>query len=514
MTWSRETSQGFEAQKIKYLTVPYTRGVGLDIGCGAERVWPHAIGIDRFLTPKGAAVAGGIKRLPMFADEAVGWVFSSHALEDFAAEDTVSILREWWRAIRPGGHLILYLPHEDHYPKIGEDGCNPAHLRNLNPQNVIDAMTLHAEKEWDLLEDEVRSGADEYSFFQVYRKRRRHDSPRDRVAPWVSQSGNPVALVTRYGGFGDMIQASSVFPALEAQGYEVHINTTPKGFDIVRSDPHISGALIQDRDQVPNTELPAFWGVLSERYAKVINLSESVEDTLLSRPGAKAYKWAHDKRHFLLNRNYMEFTHEIAGVPAATPAPKFYPTLKEKRWAIKQKKKFGRTVLWCLSGSSFHKAYPHTDQVVATLIKNNPGLRVVMVGDDFCKILEAGWEDSEQVVCRSGVWSIRETLAFAGVADCVVGPETGVLNSVSTLDIPKVVMLSHSSEENLTKYWCNVQALIPPDTACHPCHLLHYGKTHCHEDSATGAALCAARIAPLLVYEAIISGLSDVRVAA
>lgn len=513
MTWAPETSCGLEAQKIKYLTVPYTRGIGLDIGCGPERVWPHAVGIDRYLALKGAAITSDIKKIPMFIDGSMDWVFSSHALEDFGEEDTLGILREWWRVVRSGGYLILYLPHEDHYPKMGEEGCNPAHLRDLNPQSVIDVMTKIGGEEWDLLEDEVRSGGNEYSFFQVYRKRSQKDSDTDRKAPWVSQSGRPVALVTRYGGFGDMIQASSIFPALRDQGYEVHINTTPKGFDVVKNDPNLAGSLIQDKDQVPNEELQAFWAMLPERYLRVINLSESVEATLLARPGAKAYMWPHSKRHFLLDRNYMEFTHAIAGVPDATPVPRFYPIPKEKKWAARQKKKLGKTILWCLSGSSFHKAYPHADRVIATLIKNDPDISVVMVGDEFCRILEAGWENSDRVICRSGEWSIRETLAFAEVADCVVGPETGVLNSVSSLEVPKVVMLSHSSEENLTKYWKNTWALMPAATPCYPCHLLHYGKKHCHVDDETGASLCAARIDPQDVYIAVVAGLEGTKVA-
>ena len=513
MTWSREMSCGFEAQKIKYLTVPYTRGTGLDIGCGPERIWPHAVGIDRYLSAKGAAIAGDIKKIPTFADQSMDWVFSSHALEDFAEEDTLPILREWWRVIRPGGFLVLYLPHEDHYPKIGEDGCNPAHLRNLNQQNVIDAMTEVDEKGWDLIEDEVRAGGNEYSFYQVFRKRTRKDSAEDRMAPWASRSGKPVVLVTRYGGFGDMIQASSVFPGLEEMGYEVHVNTTPAGYDIIKNDPHVSGSLIQDKNQVPNEELQFFWPAIEEKYAKVINLSESVEDTLLARPGSKAHSWPHIKRHFMLDRNYMEFTHTIAGVENE-PAPRFYPSPQEKKWAAKQKKKFGRAILWCLAGSSVHKFYPHQDRVIATLLQQDPDIKIILIGDELCKMLEVGWEEESRVVCRSGEWSIRETLAFAELADCVVGPETGVLNSVSSLDIPKVIMLSHSSHENLTKYWKNTQAITPEATPCYPCHLLHYGTEFCHQDAETGAAMCAAQVNPLEVYEAIQRSLIAVEKAA
>jgi ADP-heptose:LPS heptosyltransferase/predicted SAM-dependent methyltransferase len=514
MTWSIETSCGYEAQKVKYLTIPYTRGTGLDIGCGPERIWPHAIGIDRYRSDKGAAVSSDIRKLPLFANGSVDWVFSSHAVEDFSEKDTLPLLREWWRVIRPGGHLVLYLPHEDHYPKIGEQGCNPAHLRNLNPQNIIDVMTEIGAKEWDILEDEVRSEGTEYSFYQVFRKRSHDDKAGDRKAPWESKTGKPVALVTRYGGFGDMVQASSVFPALEAQGFEVHINTTPAGFDVVKHDPHLSGALIQDKDQVPNDELVNFWPVLAERYAKVINLSESVEDTLLARPGSKAHTWPHDKRHFLLDRNYMEFTHAIAGVESTPPAPRFFASPSEKKWAAKQKKKFGKTVLWCLAGSSVHKFYPHQDRVIATIRQNMTDVRVVLVGDEACKILEVGFEEDDRVICRSGEWSIRQALAFAELADCVVGPETGVLNAVSGLDMPKVVMLSHSSPENLTKYWKNTRILTPEFTPCYPCHLLHYGWEHCKQDKVTSAARCAAMIDPIDVYNAICQSIMGLEIAA
>ena len=244
MVWNRETSCGFEAQKIKYLTVPYTRGVGLDLGCGNERIWPHAIGVDRYAAEggKGATVRGDLQRIPAFADGALDFVFSSHALEDFEARDTRPMLREWWRVIKPGGHLILYLPHEDWYPKIGEDGCNPAHKRNFKPQDVVDEMLKIDEHGWDLIENETRSDTDEYSFFQVFRKRARADQDADRLAPWVSREQKPVVLVIRYGGFGDMIQASSVLPGLVDQGYEVHVCTTPAGRAIVEHDPSISGA--------------------------------------------------------------------------------------------------------------------------------------------------------------------------------------------------------------------------------------------------------------------------------
>ena len=46
MTWDIKTSEGNEAEKIKWELVPYTRGLGLDIGCGPCKAFPHFIGVD------------------------------------------------------------------------------------------------------------------------------------------------------------------------------------------------------------------------------------------------------------------------------------------------------------------------------------------------------------------------------------------------------------------------------------------------------------------------------------
>ena len=71
--------------------------------------------------------------------------------------------------------------------------------------------------------------------------------------------------------------------------------------------------------------------------------------------------------------------------------------------------------------------------------------------------------------------------------DLAIGPETGVLNSIAMDDVPKVIMLSHSSHDNLTKHWQRAAVLIP-DTArapCYPCHRLHYGWEFCVKNAET-----------------------------
>jgi ADP-heptose:LPS heptosyltransferase len=122
---------------------------------------------------------------------------------------------------------------------------------------------------------------------------------------------------------------------------------------------------------------------------------------------------------------------------------------------------------------------------------NYKDVDVVMVGGEMEALCETRWVNEKRVHRRCGVWEIRQSLAFLDVADCVVGPETGVLNAAAMLDIPKIVFLSHSTHENLTKGWKNVYPLMAQRVTCKgrgdneapACHQLHYSWDHCTQDS-------------------------------
>jgi hypothetical protein len=105
----------------------------------------------------------------------------------------------------------------------------------------------------------------------------------------------------------------------------------------------------------------------------------------------------------------------------------------------------------------------------------------------------------------AGEWDIRRSLTFAHVVDCVVGPETGPMNGVGMAPVPKVIYLSHSSADNLTKHWINTTVLTPDlsRSPCYPCHRLHSTWEYCHKDEKTGAALCASSISPEEVFASI-----------
>ena len=346
--------------------------------------------------------------------------------------------------------------------------------------------------------------------------------------------------VVRYGGFGDMIQVSSLYPLFKERGYRVCVNVTERGYDIVKTDPYVDEILLQKTDQVPNNRLTEYWERLSKCFHHFVQLSESIEGTLLVAPArtemldggeklvpaSPRFSLSKEELHKECNVNYMERTHDLAGEgfvigkgfskPGSIKlpykfCPKFYPTKKEKQWAKTTRKKMGSAniILWTLAGSSVHKVYPWTDSVIAQVLIKRKDVSFVTIGDDLCQLLESGWEEEPRVITKSGKWSIRRTLAFLDQCDVVVGPETGVLNAASTLDCHKVVMLSHSSKENLSKHWKNTTTMEPDvyDNFCFPCHKMHYGFDTCNRDEETGGAMCAVHIKPENVTKAILDNL-------
>ena len=516
MVWRIDDPQGDEAGKVKYEIVQFTRGKGIDLGCGPNKAFPHFIGIDSCkdtelfnIEIKPDVVCEDAANLDFIDENTLDFVFSSHLLEHI--EDYSGALVNWWSKLKVGGHLVLYLPHRDLYPRIGTHGSNPDHKHDFDEDDIRQVMNDIGG--WELMVEQVRDQAMEYSFLVVYRKRG------DGLQLITLNERPPKSVcVVRYGGFGDSIQASNILPELKRQGYHVTFMTTPRGHEILEHDPHIDEFLLQDTDQVPNHELAAYWHVQSKLFDKWIQLSESVEGALLAFPGRANHGWPQAMRHRLMNHNYLEFTADLAELPYRSEA-KFYATAQERTLAkeflagikntLAGKLKMMQVapprfhILWCLSGSSRHKFYPHQDDVIANVLQAMPMATIIFSGDMACKLLERGWENEPRVRMTSGEMGIRDTLALAQHVDCVVGPETGVLNAVAFEVVPKVVMLSHSSAENLTKHWTNTVTLEPQGTACYPCHRLHFGMEFCHEDATTGAAMCQKNIAPRMVFEAI-----------
>jgi SAM-dependent methyltransferase len=228
VVWRIDDPQGNEAAKVKHLIVPYTRGKVLDLGCGPSKAFPHFIGVDNLADTKLFGIAMRPELTvddctdlqPYIQDASVDAVFSSHLLEHIA--DYRAALASWWQCIKVGGHLVLYLPHRDLYPNIGTHGANPDHKHDFVPEDILAAMRDVCEGSDTcgvIVEEEVRDQGMEYSFLLVIRK-----EPGDylgasgsRLVEDGKMAPAKTVCVVRYGGFGDMIQAANIFPALKAR---------------------------------------------------------------------------------------------------------------------------------------------------------------------------------------------------------------------------------------------------------------------------------------------------------
>lgn len=79
-------------------------GNGVDIGCGEDPVTPECARWD-------AALGNDAHDLTGEYD----WIYSSHCLEHL--ERPEDALRSWWFCLRPGGIMVVCVPHRDLYEK-------------------------------------------------------------------------------------------------------------------------------------------------------------------------------------------------------------------------------------------------------------------------------------------------------------------------------------------------------------------------------------------------------------
>lgn len=523
MTWRPDLAGGCEAAKIAPLVVRYLQGKCLDIGSGPGKVWPRLIGIDPANIggrPATDLMIDGTD-LSIFGDATFDGIFSSFLLQQIEFDRVPAVLSEWIRVLKVGAHFVLYLPHG--VPEKGTDDADPSQKWDVDLQ-TIDRLFDELPCGWTLLEDEERQGDDEYGHLWVLRK----EAAGVRVrSVWERHpDGKKRALIIRYGAIGDSIVAASTFPGLKKQGYYITLNCRPQTEEVLRHDPHIDEWLVQDTDFVPNELLGPYWKAMEERYDRVINLSESVEGLLLALPGRLNHGYSDDARRLICGkRNYLEHTHDIAAVPYEFNGVYYMTPIEREKAMWDRRKMKGPVVAWIVNGSALHKLYPWTQVVTKWLTDRTPA-HVVLFADPgptgtsliegITARLKADGADMDRIHPVGGKWELRRSLAFLHCVDCVVGPETGPMNVVSMAPVTKVLYLSHSSADNLTKHWKNTTTLEPDraKSPCFPCHRLHYEMTYCHYDEEMHTALCAASIAPRRVFEAIAVALGAIKVAA
>lgn len=161
----------------------YCNGRGLDIGYGGDPVVADVDGWDFF--------NGDAQFLHSIEDERYDYVYSSHCLEHMS--NPFVALRNWWRVLKDGGYLILYVPHRDLYEKrrklpsrwnldhkwfftMDEDDLpDTLSMQTIIEKSIRDYEVLYIKKcdFGHTVTDESRHSDGEYSIETVLKKNRR-----------------------------------------------------------------------------------------------------------------------------------------------------------------------------------------------------------------------------------------------------------------------------------------------------------------------------------------------------
>jgi SAM-dependent methyltransferase len=104
------------------------QGKGIDIGCGPDPVAPD---VRRFDVSDGDANC-----ITQHVQDEFDYVYSSHCLEHM--HNPKAAINEWWKLVRPGGHLIFAVPDEDLYEQgVFPSRFNPDHKATFTISKAV-----------------------------------------------------------------------------------------------------------------------------------------------------------------------------------------------------------------------------------------------------------------------------------------------------------------------------------------------------------------------------------------
>jgi hypothetical protein len=455
MRGRRKMSDKTSVQKLLWFIPRYTRGKVLQVLHGIEQpLYEHFIWSPKM-----------VNDTSMYASKSFDAVMIGESLDEGEHYNQKDI-EEYWRIIKQEGHLIVTTNLDEHQ------------LRK----------ELHYLSKLELVEHQP----DLMTF--VFRKTKN---------PTPAKTTKKTVCICRLGARGDNMIASSIVKGFKDLDYHVTFMGSPPGIDVLENDPNIDSFYILDVNQVPNVSLSNFWEWQEKQYDKFVNLSETIEMQFLAGKQRTLWRSPPKLRENFMNYNYEQFTHEMAGLEYK-PQIKFYSTVEERMFANKEVTGKDKIIVMCIGGSSLHKQIPFQDLLIANILVKYQDAHIYLVGGPEDKESVEKWAKTSRMHVHCGDWSFRQTLAFCMHADLMIGPETGVMVGMSQESIQKMIYLSHSTIENLTRDWKNTTNLYAKNCDCpgrqnqaDSCHLLLMnvdGMEMCNEDKETGLARCMFNI--------------------
>lgn len=340
----------------------------------------------------------------------------------------------------------------------------------------------------------------------------------------------PWAGVCRLGGIGDNLIAASVCAPLKKLGYNVEMIAEEGPHVVFLENPNIDKLSLKNaKRDLPQSDMVAWQQWFESRrreYEVFVHLSHSCEGKHALFPAMTQFYWPLPARRKFCAGSYLETVHDIAGVPYEF-GPLFHTNESERYIAATIKAEVGERVLgWVLSGTRVDKFYPQTMMAVARIIKELD-IPVILFGGPSPKEYSSAEAIKEYVISHNGnrdklksivpdpatfdmsrQWGlVRPALALLQACDIVITPDTGPAWAVAMEAIPKVVMVSHASAENITSHWINTTTLHADQSRvpCWPCHRLHSGPETCVPNAMNNGAKCISDISVEQLIQAIVA---------
>lgn len=326
---------------------------------------------------------------------------------------------------------------------------------------------------------------------------------------------NRWACVARLGGVGDNLIAASVLAPLKRMGYMTEVIAAEGNHVVYLNNPHIDKLSVKNAERdLPQNDMMGWQKWFESRaneYDVFVHASNSCEGRHALFASMTSFWWPQDYRRKLCAGNYLETVHDIAGVPYEF-GPLYFSSDEEKKNTADVKKTIGdKAICWIVSGTRIDKVYPYSTVAIARIIKE-VGVPVVLMGGPSEKEHSMVTAIRDNVVIQNGSreglhlavpaaggeksWPLRVSLSFVQGCDMVISPDTGPAWAVAFEPMPKVIMVSHASVENITKHWINTTTLHgdPDRVPCWPCHRLHDNPSTCVQNAQGNGAACISDI--------------------
>ncbi len=168
-----------ETSKHRHLVARYCEGNGLDLGSAGDPIVPTAIQVDLpdpygplLSTKYPVQIRGSANNLIWFQNGCMDYVFSSHLIEDFNAQQQEVVIKEWTRVLKPGGYLVLLAPEKHRWQAALDRGQPPNCAHQHEPEVGEFTRLLKKMGGFKILEDRVcdKDNELEYSMMFVAQK--------------------------------------------------------------------------------------------------------------------------------------------------------------------------------------------------------------------------------------------------------------------------------------------------------------------------------------------------------